>query len=65
MNIKLPNLRTVSNTLIDGSIKALNKARPKDLTVGQRIDAALNDNEMPDKIRTALITALDDALANA
>ncbi len=65
MNIKLPNLRTVSNTLIDGSIKALNKARPKDLTVGQRIDAALNDDEMPDKIRTALITALDEALANA
>ncbi len=65
MNIKLPNLRTISNTLIDGSIKALNKARPKDLTVGQRIDAALNDDEMPAKIRTALITALDDALANA
>jgi len=65
MNIKLPNLRTISNTLIDGSIKALNKARPKDLTVGQRIDAALNDDEMPAKIRTALITALDDALADA
>ena len=65
MNIKLPNLRTISNTLIDGSIKALNKARPKDLTVGQRIDAALNDDEMPDKIRAALITALDDALADA
>ena len=62
---KLPNLNTMRTRLINGTISALNQARPKDLTVGQRIDAALNDDEMPDKIRAALITALDEALANA
>lgn len=62
---KLPNLKNTRNKLIDISVNVLNKARPKELTIGQRIDAAINDKDMPEKIRAALITALDEALADA
>ena len=64
MTINL-NLNALRNRTIDASVKLLNKARPKDPSIGELIDSALNNNDLTDEERTSLAETLQAALDHA
>jgi len=56
------NVNNIRNAVIDATVTVITKAKAKPPTIGQRIDAMINDPMLTDEVRTDLVESFELAL---